>query len=239
MSEPAADPDREPRLDAAYRAGAAEAPPSRLDAAIRAAARRAAGNRPRPLAGSRRWRLPFAMAAVLVLSVSLTLMLREQGAGRLDTSMPAAQTPPPATVRPGPPAAAEAPRAPSRASPPALAPRSETAPAAPSAEVPAGPARAPARLESATVPAPAAEARSAETAVAAPRTLMRAPAAPPADAARSVVPPWQDLQDQPAEQWRERILELWRARRLAEAEALIVEFRQRFPGERLPDMKQP
>ncbi|MFO0252681.1 MAG: hypothetical protein ACK52V_01050 [Betaproteobacteria bacterium] len=246
MSEPVTDPLRDPQLEAAYRAGSAELPLPRLDERIRAAARREAGSGPRALGVPPRWRAPFAMAAVLVLSLGLVLILRDQGADRLDgpplastetTPRPAAADPVPAA----PPAAASAsPSAPQEEK--ASSQRKAPLPPAPVAAAET-PAAAPARIESAAVAAPAAEGRSPEAAAPAPRALMRAPAAPAADVARAAsvaaVPPWQDLQDKPAEQWRLRILELWRAQRVAEAEALEAEFRKRFPEERLPEWKQP
>lgn len=244
MSEPAPDPLRDPRLDAAYRAGAAEVPLARLDDMIRAAARREAGSRPQPLALTQRWRMPLAMAAVLVLSVSLVLTLREHGADRLDAPPLVSLEPAPASVAPTQPA----PEASTLATSPAVAPREGKAPALPAppappvvAEAPAVAAPAPARVESAAAASPAAEARSAEPLAAAPRALMRGPAAPAADtvARSAAAPAWQDLQDKPVEQWRQRILELWRARRDADAEAVIAEFRRRFPDERLPEIKQP
>ncbi|MGQ0658766.1 MAG: hypothetical protein ACT4NU_11855 [Chromatiales bacterium] len=65
----------------AYRAGSGESPPESLNAQIRAAARRAARSRPR-LAGRRfpgAPSLPLATAAVVLLSASLLLIMREQG----------------------------------------------------------------------------------------------------------------------------------------------------------------
>ncbi|MEO8626919.1 MAG: hypothetical protein ABI612_02300 [Betaproteobacteria bacterium] len=62
------------------RASAVEQPPAHLDDAIRAAARRAAHVRPR-LAGSlfnARWRIPLSVAAVVVVSATLTLMVAER-----------------------------------------------------------------------------------------------------------------------------------------------------------------
>jgi len=45
---------------------------------------------------------------------------------------------------------------------------------------------------------------------------------------------WKDLIHQPPEKWIQRITELHRAGKTADADALAVEFRRRFPGERLP-----
>ena len=79
-----ADDDRDPQLTLLYREGGRELPPPRLDAAIRAAARRAAGSRP-PLASSllRTWRLPVAIAAVVVLSVGMVTLMVEEGKERV------------------------------------------------------------------------------------------------------------------------------------------------------------
>jgi hypothetical protein len=62
-----------------YRASSLEEPPAALDAAILAAARREVNARPR-LAGSpfgRSWRVPLSIAAVVVVSATVTLMVAE------------------------------------------------------------------------------------------------------------------------------------------------------------------
>jgi hypothetical protein len=46
---------------------------------------------------------------------------------------------------------------------------------------------------------------------------------------------WQDLVEAPPELWIRRIAELRRIGKTADAEALVAEFRRRFPAERLPD----
>lgn len=79
-SRPTAHDDRDPRLAQLYHECAQETPPPRLDAEIRAAARRAVGSRP----GFGRlrlhsWRLPVAIAAVIVLSVSMVTLVMERG----------------------------------------------------------------------------------------------------------------------------------------------------------------
>lgn len=72
------DEQRDPKLDAAYRATRDEEPPAHLDDAIRAAARRAVDAGPRrPQSWQARWRVPLALAATVVLSVTVTLMVRE------------------------------------------------------------------------------------------------------------------------------------------------------------------
>ena len=121
----AASPDspRDPALDRAYAAGTREEPPARLDAAILAAARREVHAGPRTLGSVfRAWRVPVALAAVLVGSVSVVLLMREEGADRLDQAPPRVAAP-----------AADSPRSPEPAVPPA---RFELVPgAAPSKDV--------------------------------------------------------------------------------------------------------
>ena len=71
---------RDAKLTALYRETAQDMPPSALDAAILAAARREVGARPRPAGFSfaRTWRGPLSIAAVVVLSVSLVMLMREE-----------------------------------------------------------------------------------------------------------------------------------------------------------------
>src|SRR5262245_51023381 len=72
---------RDPLLDRLYAASAREEPPVTLDDAIRAAARREVHARPRPLSARlRAWRTPVSIAALLVLSASLVMLMREEGA---------------------------------------------------------------------------------------------------------------------------------------------------------------
>ena len=80
MSErPDNDGTRDPQLSAEYRAAAQDMPSPALDAAILAAARREVGARPRPAGFSfRAWRAPLSVAAVVVLSVSLVMLMREE-----------------------------------------------------------------------------------------------------------------------------------------------------------------
>ncbi len=71
---------RDADLTARYRAAAQDAPPAALDDAIRAAARRAVGARPRPAGFSfgDSWRSSLSIAAVMVLSVSIVILMREE-----------------------------------------------------------------------------------------------------------------------------------------------------------------
>jgi hypothetical protein len=124
------DAERDPRLDRLYRDGAREAPPARLDAAILAAARREVGAGPRPLTSTlRRWHIPVSIAAVVVVSVSLVILVREEGGEQI---VPA---PVPAV-------------APTAEQPAAPAPQPAPATAAREAAQPQATAPAPARRES-------------------------------------------------------------------------------------------
>jgi resuscitation-promoting factor RpfA len=110
--------ERDPRLDLLYRDTAGETPPAHVDAAILAAARREVGARPRALSALRRWRVPVSIAAVVVLSVSLVTVVREEGGEtRLrDERVPAA---PPLPMAASPEQPAEAAKAPKSALSPA------------------------------------------------------------------------------------------------------------------------
>ena len=84
IPEPGMEPGPEPdaRLAAAYRAGAREEPSANLDAAIRAAARREVGAGPGRAPRWRNWGVPVSLAAVVVLSVTVVTMMRDDGADR-------------------------------------------------------------------------------------------------------------------------------------------------------------
>ena len=180
------DPPRDPDLDRAYAAGANEGPPARLDAAILAAARREAGAGPRRLGMLRAWRAPVALAAVLVLSVSVVLLLREEGADRLDQLPPSAAPPAVDSARRSEPAASAKLESARGAAPSAdVAPQARDAPAPqPRAveedrrkvEVPSAVMQAPPPPAEAPPPAP----RPFADPPAAPDELRAAPAAPPA-----------------------------------------------------------
>jgi len=89
------DTPRDPLLDRVYAASAREEPPVALDDAIRAAARREVHARPRPLSARlRAWRTPVSIAAVLVLSASLVVLMREEGADTFYHAPPASVSPP-------------------------------------------------------------------------------------------------------------------------------------------------
>src|SRR4051812_13016351 len=89
---------RDDKLTALYRDAAGDLPPPALDAAILAAARREVAARPRPAGFSfaRAWRGPLSVAAVVVLSVSLVVLMREEAPELVApprADMPAPETP--------------------------------------------------------------------------------------------------------------------------------------------------
>lgn len=261
---PGSDMENDAPLAAAYRAGAHETPPAHLDDAIRAAARRAAGAGPRRVSRLRAWRVPVSLAAVLMLSVTVVLMVREEGGDRLEPAPPPVVATPqaameravPEVVSPpaSPATSARIPPAPQRSAPsPATggapsgtalqplakaAPETEQAVSSPAPAAAREDAAAGSRRESDT-PRPMMRSAPAPVAAdAAPGSAAR-PAAAPAAAMSAAVPAqqalWQDLLNEPAEKWIQRIVEWRRAGRSADAEALTVEFRRRFPDQRLPD----
>lgn len=91
-----AETERDSRLAALYRAAARDEPSPELDAAIHAAARREVGARPRPVSPffSRSWRVPLSLAAVVLLSVSLVALIREEAPSEI-SQPPRADAPPP------------------------------------------------------------------------------------------------------------------------------------------------
>ncbi|NIR28593.1 MAG: hypothetical protein GWN84_04580 [Gammaproteobacteria bacterium] len=76
--KPGDDPRGDDELSRVYREGAREEPPAELDGRILAAARREAGRtrRPRLRRLSSAWTVPVSLAAVIVLSVSLVLVVQ-------------------------------------------------------------------------------------------------------------------------------------------------------------------
>jgi len=75
--------DRDPRIERLYRDAAREEPPAHLDAAILGAARREVGAGPRSLGSRlRRWHVPISIAAVVMVSVSLVVLVQEEESKR-------------------------------------------------------------------------------------------------------------------------------------------------------------
>jgi hypothetical protein len=231
---------RDPQLERLYRGAAREEPPAHLDAAIRAAARREVGAGPRSLAARlRRWHVPVSIAAVVLVSASLVILVTEEGGERLDeirippmSAPPAksaaepAATPPVALLEKAERRQAESPAPAAPASKPFVA--SPPAPAQERAAVPGVSDPALARRMESDSPGPVAR-RSAEPAADTleAKPLARAILAKPAAADRP--PIWQGLENEPPEKWVPRIEELMREGRKAEADEMRAEFRRRFP----------
>ena len=264
--ERGAAPD-ESRIRELYRDASTQEPPARVDAAIRAAAHEALAPRAPRAAWWVPWRVPFALAAVAVISVSLaTLVMEEKGEriGDVSQRMPAAPeqgariaevapVTPPAQPNPGAETDAHSPRAKAplarpaeptagetratqeSVSPAAVAESPRPASAPPVAAVPASP-----QLGAA---ADTADARTSANAAAreSAAVLSAKPAARRADAAQAqsgagpdVQPFKVELEGRPPADWIERIVRLRREGRQPEADALLAEFRRRFPGEAVP-----
>jgi hypothetical protein len=222
----------------------------------------------------------LSLAAVVVVSVSVVLMMQQEGADRLESLT----RPMPAEIAPR---AVDAGSGNEAARSPAV---EEAVPQRMPAPVP-GPAPAavrPGRAKTVAepVPQPAAKQRDDETAsralesradrattaveadhaqgeleakrerapvTPAPSLLRSAPAQtagepvagagrgdPRAPVAAVVDAPekaalWRDLVGAPPEKWRQRIVELRRAGKAADAAAVVTEFRRRFPAERVPE----
>lgn len=262
---PGSDMEHDATLAAAYRAGAHEEPPAHLDDAIRAAARREAGAGPQRISRLRAWRVPVSLAAVVVLSVTVVLMVREEGGDRLEPAPPRVAVAPPSAMEQATPQALPQPAPSVPATPPLQQRRAESsasgtpagpapqplAKAVPEAEPPALAGAAPATAREDVAASPRLEAAPQAEA---PRPLLRSAPAPmaadagSAPAARKAAPAaamsapapapqalWQDLLTEPAEKWIQRIVEWRRAGRTADADALAAEFRRRFPDRQLPD----
>jgi hypothetical protein len=238
--------NRDPKLEAAYRALGAEEPPRALDDAILAAARRSA----QPW--TRRWALPVSVAAVVVLSVTVTLRIQHEQpelempspakkdaaqADRLAAAAPPAQAP----ARP---AADPAVRA---TQPMASSPRE--ADAFPRSSQDRAPAENQAKEETASKVAPLAE-KQVDTPALAKRADARSEvgaaagsvAAPPAPAAPA--PAMRAMQRDrmaeertaapPPEKELERIAELRKQEMHEEADKALAEFRKRYPEFKIP-----
>ena len=280
------DAERDPRLDRLYREAVHETPPAHLDAPILAAARREVGARPRSITSTlRRWHVPVSIAAVVIVSVSLVVLVREEGGEGIvpapvpAVAPPAGQADAPAT-QPAlgeaarestqPHAAAPAPphrSAPDDAKAPAIlgkladSARSEPGPAAVyGAGIAAAPESAakplpqsfpatPRMAEERAVPSTSdavtagrkAAARSepgeppvAVSAAEAPQTRSMARSMQTKPPEQDRLPAWHGFEKEPPRKWLEKIEELKRLGRVAEAEEMLSEFKRRFPEFPLP-----
>ena len=231
---------RDERLSRRSREAEAAAPPEALDRAILAASRAA-------LAPARRrarwqaWTLPMGVAATLVLTVTLTLLVqREQEPPLGEAPLPRAPAAAPQErAEPG----AELPA--KTAAPPAAkreAVRRE-AEAPPPAPTPAAsrPASQPPVVEQKALPAPAPEAVGAAE-PARPAAAMRRQSAPAADAVEmraKSAPLRKEAAGAAAartpEPWLEEIRQLKAQGRDQQAAEALAEFRQAYPDYRLPE----
>jgi negative regulator of sigma E activity len=207
--------DDDAKVSARYRELAREEPPRHVDDAILAAARRATASRPAPLvapSGRRRWYVPVAAAAIIVLAVAVTVHVERQ---QPDFEVAEQQAAPVQT-----PVTEPAPKRDSSA--PADLQKSQTsssqpaAPAPKSAEPLAG-LRESQRSDTAPSAAQArTEARAMRSERGAEQKLIGLAAASP-------------------EQWLQGIVDLKRQGRDEEAEKQLGDFRKRYPDYRIPE----
>ena len=251
--------EHDAQLAADYRRAAEEMPPAALDERIRAAARREVGAGPRRASRRPAWQVPLSLAAVVLLSVTVVLMMRDGGVDRVEpewlpppvgvvapqrAAEPAADRRAVETPRP----AAAPPAAPSATGVQQVNPApAETAPSALAKALPLTDSPPP---DAARLSGDASAERNAAPVREAARPMLRsAPAGVAADAAAGPSlrapaalsapvperPLWHDLLNEPAEKWAQRIVEWRRAGRSADADLLVAEFRRRFPDQTLPD----
>lgn len=243
------------KISQRYRELGAEEPPRALDEAILAAATRSA----RSLHGSarpwsRRWVVPLSLAAVIVLSVTVTLRIQHERPGIEAPAPPAKESvpasPAPQVKEPAPTAAAPVADAQPK---PKVEGQLNAAAGAPARERPAKPAsqdepkpfapplrdQAPAASPAAAVaPAPAAAvssradvARGAESSVAGAVAQQAGPVQALAKRAEAQV----NLQAETPERELERIAELRRQGKHDEADKALADFRKRYPDFRIPE----
>jgi hypothetical protein len=209
-------------MQAAYRALGAEEPPRALDEAILRAARRPSRT------WVQRWSVPVSLAAVVMLSVVVTLRIQHEQPGieqaPVQEKVPAGNK---TDARPAP-----APAAPAQV-------RKEAAATKPVPPSPAAPQPFPSAMQDKTAEPPAASAAGAASAEG---TLSRgvadaarAPEARPAPAAARLMSAEKTVQGETPEQELDRIAKLRAEGRHDEADQALAEFRKRLPDYRIPD----
>lgn len=224
---------RDRKLQSAYRALGAEEPPRALDDAILAAARRP------PRGWTQRWSVPLSLAAVVVLSVVVTLRIQHEQPG-IEQPAPAreeAQVAKAPAPKASDTAATPPPAAPAQARKDASVARPEPRPAAspPAAPQPFPSAAQDKVAEPAVASAPASGIASAEG------SLSRGDAAAARSMeSRSGPSPARLMAAKPAlaetpEQELERIAKLRAEGRHEEADKALAEFRKRLPDYRIPE----
>jgi len=229
---------RDEQLSRLYREADRIEPPRALDAAILAAAREAVKPAPPRRAWWQAWTLPMGVAATVVLTVTLTLMVQQEQE-RPMSEAPPTQGAPATAPQEKPDAAADLavkPAAPREAKQEAVKREAE------------GPAVAPAPAPETAAPAGAGAPRapmaeSAESvAPARPAAVMRQQAAPAADAVESrakSAPLRKEAVGAAPAQWLEDIREMKKQGKEKEAAEALAEFRKAYPDYRLPeDLRQ-
>lgn len=215
--------EHDPKVSERYRELGREEPGAELDAAILAASRWAVEARPAPLvapAGRRRWYVPLAAAAVIVLSTAVVFRIWYE-APEMDGGAPApavsderardeAPAAPPPEPRKGAPVGKDAAR---QAAPELQVVAPEAKREAPAAE-PA--AKAPVAAAPAARPAPMMEQKALG------RLAERSAAEESA------------LEDS-SERWLERIAELRRQGKDEEADRQLEKFKKRYPDYKVPE----
>jgi hypothetical protein len=250
---------RDTDLSRVYSEGAWPEPSRQIDEAILAASRRAARAR-HPIL--HRWGAPFALAATVVLGVTLALMVSEHESGRelkdfFRYSGPSAERSASGPKREAPPAAAKTEAAPKpdlepKAEPapakrPAAPPAAAKSPASPAAQAlrradaPSDPERADRvrrELEQLEETRQARDAAPREFPAREPQSQTEA-ASLPGTVASGPAAGLRGASSAPAarapEAWLDDIRKLRAAGRTPEAERELAEFRKRYPEYRLPD----
>jgi len=225
---------RDERLSRLYRESDRIEPPPALDAAILAAAREAVKPAPSRRAWWQAWTLPMGVAATVVLTVTLTLMVQQEQEPLVPEAAPAADgsRAPVAVPQKKADAAADLavkPAAPREAKQEAVKREAE------------GPVVAPAPAGAGAPSAPMAE--TVESAVPArPAAAMPRQAAPAADAVESrtrSAPLRKEAVGaalaRAPEQWLEVIRQLKQQGKEKEAAEALAEFRKAYPDYKLPD----
>ena len=207
--------DDDAKVSARYRELAREEPPRHVDDAILAAARRATASRPAPLvapSGRRRWYVPVAAAAIIVLAVAVTVHVERQ---QPDFEVAEQQAAPVQT-----PVTEPAPKRDSSA--PAELQKSQTSSSQPAAPAP----------KSAE---PLAGLRESQRSDTAPSAAQARPEARAMRAERGAEQKSIGLAAASPEQWLQGIVDLKRQGRDEEAEKQLGDFRKRYPDYRIPE----
>jgi negative regulator of sigma E activity len=207
--------DDDAKVSARYRELAREEPPRHVDDAILAAARRATTSRPAPLvapSGRRRWYVPVAAAAIIVLAVAVTVHVERQ---QPDFEVAEQQAAPVQT-----PVTEPAPKRDSSA--PADLQKSQTSSSQPAAPAPKS-------------GEPLAGLRESQRSDTAPSAAQARPEARAMRSERGAEQKSIGLAAASPEQWLQGIVDLKRQGRDEEAEKQLGDFRKRYPDYRIPE----